>query len=220
MIVPEDAVVVFDVDDTLYLERCYVRSGFVAVGRALAERHRVDGVADQLWQGFLDGVRGDAFDRVLRASGIEGGSALVAELVETYRSHRPDIELLPDAVDLLDALDGRPAAAITDGPAVSQRAKVTSLELHRWMDPVILTAELGPGHGKPDPLAYESVEATLGVAPGRCWYIADNPRKDFVTPLARGWTAVRIRRPLSLHREVPSPAGVHEIETRAELSCR
>lgn len=215
--VPSDAVIVLDVDDTLYLERSYVRSGFEAVGRLLATETGVDGVGATLWSGFEAGVRGDAFDRALLAHGLDPDRELIGRLVECYRSHRPDIELLPDAARLLARLDGRPAAAITDGPIASQRAKVEALGLAPTVDPIVVTSELGPGHAKPDPLPYTTVEAAVGAGPERCWYIGDNPAKDFVTPLARGWTPIRIRRPGSLHLDVATPDGVAEIVSLDEL---
>lgn len=211
MTVPPDAVVVLDVDDTLYLERSYVRSGFLAVGDLVAAERGIDGVGATLWDGFVDGVRGDAFDRALIAHGIDPEPGLIADLVGHYRRHRPTIELLEDAARLIDRLRGRATGVITDGPAVSQRAKVDALGLPSILGEIIVTSELGDGFAKPHPRAYQQVESVYGAAPRRCWYIGDNPAKDFVTPLERGWTAVRIRRRLSLHEQVPTPDLVPEI---------
>jgi putative hydrolase of the HAD superfamily len=217
-VVPESAVVVLDVDDTLYLERSYVRSGFEAVGRHAAAELGVAGMAETLWSGFEAGVRGDAFDRALEAHGIDPDRDLIAALVRCYREHEPTIELLSDATAFLSRLAPRPAAAITDGPAVSQRAKVVALGLDRWLDPVVVTSELGEDCGKPSPAAFEHVERVLGVRPDRCWYIGDNPLKDFVAPLERGWTAVRIRRPGALHLGHPTPSKVLEIRSFDQLA--
>lgn len=216
--IPSGAVVVVDIDDTLYLERDYVRSGFEAVGQWLAAEHGRDHAATELWAGFLAGVRGDAFNRVLRAGGLDPGAELVAAAVETYRNHRPTIELAPDARRFLDGLGSRRSAVITDGPRSSQRAKAEALGLFDLVDLVVITDELGPGGAKPSPVAYRLVEERFGAAPTGCWYLADNPAKDFVSPLARGWSAVRVRRPDSLHHAVPTPAGVVEVSTLDHVS--
>ena len=210
---PADAVVVLDVDDTVYLERDYVKSGFEAVGELLRDRYGITDGGEALWSGFLEGVRGSAFDRILSAHGRTADDSAVAELVECYRGHRPTIQLLPDAAEFLARLGDRLTAVITDGPVESQRAKVVALGLDQRVDHVVLTGDLGPGRGKPDPAAYLLVEERLGVASERCWYVADNPTKDFVTPLARGWSSVRVRRPLSLHYGTATPPGVIEIES-------
>jgi putative hydrolase of the HAD superfamily len=216
-VVPAGAAVVLDVDDTLYLERSYVRSGFDAVGQLLRDRHGLEGVARTLWSGFEAGVRRKAFDLALAHHGVEPDAELVAALVGCYRHHRPAIELLPDAARLLRRLGSRAAAAITDGPAPSQRAKVEALGLVRWLDPIVVTGELGDGWAKPSPAAFRHVEEVLGVGPGRCWYVGDNPMKDFVAPLDRGWSAVRIRRPGSLHAGLGTPPGVVEIASLDRL---
>jgi len=57
-------VVVFDLDDTLYLERDYVRSGFRAVDAWLASRG-ILGFFGEAWANFENGLRGKAFDRAL-----------------------------------------------------------------------------------------------------------------------------------------------------------
>ena len=212
-------VVVLDIDDTVYLERDYVRSGFEAVGALIERRFGVAGVGDTLWAGFLEGVRGNAFDRALRLHGLPAGDDVVAELVDAYRCHRPRIRLLPDARRLMQRLEGAGlrVAAITDGPISSQRGKVEALGLLDVLDPLVVTAELGEERGKPHPAAFELIEHVTGARGGELMYVADNPRKDFVVPLQRGWGAVRIRRPGSLHQLVDTPAGVGQICSFTQL---
>lgn len=213
---PED-VVVFDIDDTLYLERTYVRSGFDAVGRLLADELGAEDAADRLWSGFESGVRGDAFNQLLAGYGLPAPDGLVDRMVACYRCHRPSISLLDDARDLLHRLGRRPTAAISDGPAASQRAKAEVLGLYQRLDHVVLTADLGPGRGKPDPAAFALVEDLVGRPGSSCWYLADNPTKDFDGPQSRGWHAVRVRREGSLHHALPSPDGVPEVTNLTEI---
>ncbi|MFV0258213.1 MAG: HAD-IA family hydrolase [Acidimicrobiales bacterium] len=211
------AVVVVDLDDTLVLERDYVRSGFAAVGRHLHTTRGWSGVAADLWRGFQAGVRGDAFDRVLTARGHEPDPDLIAELVTVYRDHRPQLELCPDAARFLARLGSRPVAVITDGPVRSQRAKIDALGLGDGTVLVVATGDLGPGRSKPHPAGYERVERLLGVEANRCCYVGDHPGKDFVTPLRRGWRAIRVRRPGSLHQGMATPPGVVEVASLDEI---
>jgi putative hydrolase of the HAD superfamily len=203
------ALVAFDVDDTLYLERDYVASGFGAVGAQLG---RPD-VAAACLELFAAGVRGDTFDRALRRCGLEPSAVRIAEVVRVYREHVPAIALAADARSCLDRLAGRAfLGVITDGPAASQRAKITALGLDARVDRAIVTADLGEGRGKPDPLAYVLLEEAAGELGAACAYVGDNPAKDFRAPAERGWVTVRIRRPGGLHAHVPSGADVqHEI---------
>jgi putative hydrolase of the HAD superfamily len=197
--------VVFDVDDTLYLERDYVRSGFAAVDAWAAAELGVDGIADAAWEQFLTGRRGDTFDVALRARGVEPTPATVDQMVACYRSHRPDITMLPDAAARVEQIRGRAElVAVTDGPLASQRAKVAALGVARWAALVVFTEEFGPGFAKPHPRAFELVEAHADTRGTDNVYLADNPAKDFAAPRALGWRTVRVRRPDSLHVGVVS----------------
>lgn len=202
-------VVVFDVDDTLYLERDYVRSGFHAVDEWAAETLGVHGFEGVAWSAFEEGVRGTIFDAALLGCGLEPTPDLVGQLVGVYREHVPAIALLPDAAACLARLRGRvPLAVVSDGPLRSQLAKVRALGLEGIIDEIVLTEELGAGYGKPSPRAFELVEERLGADGPACVYVADNPAKDFDGPAGLGWRTVRIRRPGGLHRDVPNGIAV------------
>lgn len=203
--------VVFDVDDTLYLERDYVRSGFGAVGAAVARMWGVDDFAERAWSRFEEGIRGNVFDLVLSSAGLASSPELVCDLVRVYREHQPAIELLPDARVCIDHLWRRvPLAGLTDGPAESQRAKIDALRLWQWLDPVVVTAELGPGHGKPSVEGFVLIEDRTGKRGASCAYVGDNPHKDFAAPRRLGWRTIRVRRPAGLHADVPSGDDVDE----------
>lgn len=198
--------VVWDVDDTLYLERDYVRSGFLAVGEHLG----IEGFGERLWALFEEGVRGDTFNRALREAGLPDDRDQVMQLVAVYRRHTPSIALLPDARAAIEAAAerGLRQGVITDGPAESQHAKVRALGLQAWCSPIVVTADLGPGRGKPALDAFELIQEAWGLSGAELIYVADNPKKDFVAPRALGWQHLRIRRPGGLHHDADGPVGV------------
>jgi putative hydrolase of the HAD superfamily len=206
-------VLVFDLDDTLYLERDYVRSGFAAVGAWALDVMDVPEVGDTAWQLFLDGARrttlGDAFAQLGRPL----AESELREAVRIYRDHVPDITLCPDARETLLSLRGRAdLGLITDGPQSSQRAKIEALRLRELIAEIIVTDE-HPGWGKPAEYAFADVERRFGTGGERYTYVADNPIKDFIAPLALGWRGVRVIRPGSLHASAPTPEGVDVIES-------
>lgn len=193
--------IVFDLDDTLYLERDFARSGFAAVGRFIAERHGVAGFADHCAALFDGPHRAAIFDEALRRCGLAGAQP-VAELVAIYRGHAPQIALCPDAARYLAGRGG--FGLITDGPEVTQRAKIAALGLAQFCDQIIPTGQWGAGFGKPHPRAYQQM---MGSAGGRaCVYVADNAAKDFVTPNRMGWRTVQILRPARVHAGSPPDA--------------
>jgi putative hydrolase of the HAD superfamily len=205
----ERRLVVVDIDDTLYLERDYVRSGFSAVGAWARDELGVDGLGDGAWAVFEAGVRRTIFEEALAGAGLEATPDLVTRLVEVYRSHAPAIGILADARAWLDRLAPHVAlAVVTDGPLTSQHAKAEALQLSRWADLIVFTETLGPGRGKPHPAAFEQLEREVGLRGDRCAYVADNPAKDFIAPHRLGWRTVRVRRLGSLHANARSGSDI------------
>jgi putative hydrolase of the HAD superfamily len=211
--------IVLDIDDTLYLERDYARSGFIAVDRWAHQELGTDDFGSRAWAAFEAGARGKIFNDVLIACGKRPDDAIVSAMVRCYRTHLPDIALASDARKALDRWHGAVLlAAVTDGPLPSQHAKARALALDRWIPQVVFTAALDEGMSKPHPAAFEMVQDRLGVSSGRCVYIADNPAKDFVAPKQLGWRTVRVRRLWGLHAEAASGADVdHEIVSLDQL---
>jgi putative hydrolase of the HAD superfamily len=74
---------------------------------------------------------------------------------------------------------------------------------------------LGKEFWKPHASPYEQVMKKFSCAGGECVYIADNPKKDFVTARKLGWQTVRVRRAGGEHSLVTlSP----EYEAHTEIS--
>lgn len=210
---------VFDIDDTLYLERDYIRSGFLAVDAWAASSLGVAGLSAQCWAAFLGGARGRVFDQALRESGVDASRELVLKIRDIYRNHTPDINLAPDAHRCLElAPRAVRMAAISDGPLESQRAKAKALGLSRWLEPILFTEELGSEYRKPSTLAFQMIEERFGSIGGECAYVADNPAKDFAGPAGRGWVTCRVKRAGGLHEGAPSGPDVQvQVATLLEL---
>jgi hypothetical protein len=75
-------IVALDLDDTLYPEESYVRSGFRAVASTLAARWQVEEerAFSIMWEPLERDGRGAQFDRVVAELGLSGRQS-VAELV-------------------------------------------------------------------------------------------------------------------------------------------
>lgn len=198
----------FDLDDTLYLERDYVRSGFDAVGEWARAKLGVSHFAEKAWELFGQGVRGTVFQLALQSLDLVVEPALISKMVHVYRNHRPDISLLPDAAECLRSLRGRATISIvTDGPLVSQRAKCLKLGLEEYCDPIVCTDQWGKQFCKPHPRGFKFVEARVGPGDFSFTYVGDNPSKDFAGPRSLGWNTVRVRRREGLHFEKQAPLG-------------
>jgi putative hydrolase of the HAD superfamily len=217
--------VIFDLDDTLYDEIDFCRSGFRAVARqisALSDAHSADAAFDMIWALFESGNRTSTFDAALRELGIPAESALIQRLVEVYRTHTPTISLPAESRDVLEELRNRYVLALlTDGYLPAQRLKVEALDIQRYFKAIVYTEELGREHWKPSPVGFERLLETLNARPGEAVYVADNEAKDFIAPNRLGMLTIQVLRPHGQRRpavRLPDAAPKHRIDKIGNLS--
>jgi putative hydrolase of the HAD superfamily len=209
----KNVCVVFDLDDTLYLERDYVASGFRAVGKWCAEQFAIEGIEEQVRALFAEGRRGDIFNVALKELGVESDPGMLLEMVRVYREHSPHIKLLPDSLRCLARLKDRVyLGLLTDGNPLSQRAKIVSLRLQSYFDATVITGDWGTQFFKPHVRGYQYLESKLDMCRNRFVYVADNPSKDFFAPRTLGWNAIRVRRPSGLHEHQECSPGMVRVE--------
>lgn len=169
--------VIFDLDDTLYSEKEYVKSGYKVVSRYLG-----GGYEEKLWSFFEEGK--PAIDELLKELGRENEKA---EVLEAYRSHKPAIHLYPGVAEMIEELKakGIKVGIITDGRPEGQRKKLEALGLD--VDDVIITDELGGVQfRKPCDIAFRILVTRWRLNPADVVYIGDNPTKDFQAPQQLG----------------------------------
>jgi putative hydrolase of the HAD superfamily len=211
-----DRVIVFDLDDTLYLERDYVESGLAAVGRWAETQLAIAGLSDAMIAYFRAGRRETIFNVCLNEMGIEPTSAIVSRMLAVYRQHAPRIDLAEDAVRFLAHPEVRTAfAIITDGFLDAQRRKLRALQVYtRGVSFGVCTDRWGRHAWKPNPMAFLHVQNRFGLEPKYFTYIADNPAKDFHAPNAIGWHTVQLARPGGLpHIRRPSDVRADRLIT-------
>jgi putative hydrolase of the HAD superfamily len=204
--------VVFDLDDTLYLEREYVLSGFRHVARFIAEK--ADQVSEELLFGslketFEQGIRGRNFNLLFDKWPEIGSFVTVSDLILAYREHFPDIDFQAGMDCLLSDLrdSGFLLGIISDGPLVAQSQKVKALGLDTKMDEVILTDSWGKEFWKPCERAFAYLEDKWDLPSSQMVYIGDNPKKDFFPGNRRGWTTLRLRIPGQEHFVLEPSSG-------------
>ncbi len=188
-------IVVFDLDDTLYREITFVRSGFRAVADWAAREWDIE--ADAAYRAMnrslkRDG-RGTQFNRLLQRAGRPVTKAAVERMLTVYRRHEPSIVLPRSTERVLDGVADRPLYLVTDGDKVVQNAKVEALGLRPRFRHCYLTNRYGRKHRKPSPHVFELIRKREGAAPRDVVYIGDDPSKDFrgIRPL--GYRTIRVR---------------------------
>jgi putative hydrolase of the HAD superfamily len=213
------AVVIFDLDDTLYDEIEYCRSGFTAVAKYLADTQiklPVERISTVFWQQFTTDNRTKTFNTALEQLGVDYDDTLIQQLVQVYRNHEPQITLPQDSQDALSQLQKKyTLALLTDGFLPAQKLKVRALGIERYFKSMVYTEELGRQFWKPSPVGFERLLAQLDARPKTSAYIADNAEKDFIAPNKLGLVTVQITRPAQIHisgSPDPDAAARYKIE--------
>ena len=201
--------VVFDLDDTLYAERDYVRSGYEAVAKHLAGRGaHGEKMGPWLWRRFLAGQHDGALDALNEHFRLGLSIEEIGDLLRVYREHTPRIRPYGAVPDTLRRMRKHVALGLlTDGFLPAQQLKLEALRLKSHFRAVVFTEHLGRSKWKPAPDGYELITRQLGVAHEACCYVADNPAKDFVAPNGLGWLTVQLRWPEQIHADNPAPRG-------------
>ncbi|MDO4499708.1 MAG: HAD-IA family hydrolase [Erysipelotrichaceae bacterium] len=165
--------VIFDLDDTLYSEKQYIKSGYKKIAEYLGKPE----AAEMLWAYFEKGV--PAIDVYLTEIGeINKKEACV----KIYREQNPDIHLYDSVIELINDLREKhiKIGIITDGRPEGQKAKLKALGLYELVDDVIITDELGGiQFRKPCDIAYRIMCTKWKLPYEEVIYIGDNMKKDF-----------------------------------------
>lgn len=175
-------VVVFDMDDTLYDEFDFVKSGFLTVAKYLATTY---GLNEQIlykwmWRDFLKNGRGAIFDNLLKEFNLYKRT-LVEKCISIYRLHEPKLKLPTESKKVLQELSRDYVLyLVTDGNKNVQQNKITALNLEKYMKKCYITYRYGRKHSKPSPYCFQLIAQKENVDPSQVVYIGDNPTKDFI----------------------------------------
>lgn len=172
--------IVFDLDDTLYYELDFLQSAYREIAETLSKEN-----ADELHQKMLSMFENkkDVFEFLSLAYDFPKES-----LLKIYREHVPNIVLRKGVREILDILKSKDIkmGLLTDGRSLTQRNKIKALDIENYFEKIIISEEFGSE--KPDEKNYKAfLEQGFDYS-----YVADNPKKDFVTPNSLGWETVMI----------------------------
>lgn len=209
----KNEAVIFDLDDLLFKEFDFMRSGFWEICRLvepLDPKHLFrlmmakyfSGEAPLTWlsENYLQDRK--LFD--------------MNALLNIYRNHIPDISLVAECVALLDQLklNGNKLGLITDGRSVTQRNKIEALGLSRWIEDFSISEETGFEKPSFEPYLFFMKKYEIK----KFIYIADNYNKDFIAPNKLGWRTIALEdNGLNIHRRT---AGLSKSSLPAETIKR
>jgi putative hydrolase of the HAD superfamily len=180
--VPENSFFIFDLDDTLFPEISFLRSGFRAIANYLYPFLHKDIFQEML---ELYDKRENVFVFIIENYKNKIDDITKDTLLNIYRYHFPDIKLEKSVFNFLQQLQQFqiPMGLITDGRSITQRNKIEALGIQHFFSDIIISEEFGSGKPHPDNFLYFSNKYH-----GCDFYLfADNTTKDFIVPAQFGW---------------------------------
>jgi putative hydrolase of the HAD superfamily len=187
-------VFVFDLDDTLYSERDFEKSGIEFVYENLSIKHiSLETILNN---------RNNWIELIINGSNNQISLQMVLEI---YRNHFPTIRLYEDAKVFLEKLHSEDIemSLITDGRSITQRNKLRALGIESFFKNIVISEEVNSE--KPSENNFRMVMNSKSKE--NYIYIADNPQKDFITPNKLGWTSIcLLDRGQNVHKQYFSSA--------------
>lgn len=177
MILPSNKIIVFDLDDTLYSERDFEKSGIEFVYNNFNIKHiELKAILNN---------RENWIEQIIDGSNNQITLQMVLDI---YRNHIPTIQLYKDAKVFLEKLlsQGNEMSLITDGRSITQRNKLKALGIESYFKNIIISEEIN----SEKPSEYNFKMVMNHKLTGKYIYIADNPKKDFITPNNLGWMTI------------------------------
>jgi len=198
-------ILIFDLDDTLYPELDFVKSGFSEVAKLLKEKHGFSYI--KTLNSLLDILslsgRGRVFDTFLTQENIYS-KELVAKCISRYRSHTPKIRLYPEAEKFLKH-SKYSLYLVTDGNKLVQKNKIQALGITKYFKKIFITHNYGINSAKPSLYCFEKIRKLENCNWSYLLYVGDNPAKDFVGLNKKGAATVRLL--MGSHKTVKVPMG-------------
>ena len=173
-------IIVFDLDDTLYEEITYVKSGFKAVADYLSKKYQV-AVSKKIYSEFVQTLqkqgRGKIFDFVLSKYNLSN-KTLIQKCLSVYRLHKPKISLSVSGRTCLERLKEYPKYLLTDGNKIVQTKKIKALKIDKYFRNMMLTHNYGVNYSKPSTYCFYKILEWERAKPKDLIYIGFNMKLD------------------------------------------
>ena len=170
-------IFVFDLDDTLYSESDFEKSGIEYVYNTFDIKHIE-----------LESIVANRKNWIEKIINDSNNHITLQMVLDIYRNHIPSIQLYKDSKVFLEKMisQGNEISLITDGRSITQRNKLRALGIESYFTNIIISEEINSE--KPSEYNFKIVMNNKHTE--NYIYIADNPNKDFITPNKLGWTTI------------------------------
>ncbi len=145
--------IVFDLDDTLYNEIDYIKSGYFYLKKRLESKYNLKiNYIPNLDEVKIKSKHIQLFKKknLLKLVGVN-------ELIELIRNHKPKIKITKKVLNLINYLSNNKCkiCLITDGRKKTQINKIKSLGIKQYFDSISISEKIG--FEKPHPKAFNNI---------------------------------------------------------------
>jgi putative hydrolase of the HAD superfamily len=186
--------IVFDLDDTLYAQIDYKRSGFKVVSEWVAREFELDRQEVLIILEEILDQYGPSYPYMLNrlAERVNLEDAALPLMIDAFIQHDPDIQCYPGVKEMLTRLRKIYRIGIlTDGRHEVQSLKINALGLVPMVDQILCSDAMGLE--KPADELFAWFEEKFALPGMNLMYMGDNPQKDFYGATLRGWTTIRVK---------------------------
>ena len=189
--------IIFDLDDTLYLEKLYIYQGFREVAKYLERHTRLEPV--RLYLDLVNVLKSGSrrvFDDLKEKWKFEIDSM---ELVTIYRNAPRRLTLLPDVEAGCKILkeNRHHLILITNGDSETQWKKVKAMDLEKIFDLVLVADDYGKEYWKPAAKLMEKILENFGPVKQN-YLVVGNGTDDLEFAQNAGLQFIYIKRPRQL----------------------
>jgi putative hydrolase of the HAD superfamily len=175
----KNKVIAFDLDDTLYKEIDFLKSAYIEIASIVDKSHS-ENLYNNMISNYYKG------NNVFKFISETYPAYTVERLLKIYREHYPSISLSNEEWNVLLKLKTEAITGlITDGRSLTQRNKIKALGLENYFDKIVISEEIG--YSKPDIRLFNEFKK---YDVSQYYYVANDTRKDFVTPNRIGWITI------------------------------
>ncbi len=183
------SAVIFDLDDTLYKEINYLKSGLKSVSKVISKD--IDETQAKIFEKlyFYYKNSDNPFKKIINEYNL---SYSLGDLILLYKNHKPKIKLSEETKETLHYLikNNYELGLITDGSSNQQREKISALKIDSYITEYVISDEVGSE--KPNKNNYKYFSEKKFSYCKKFYYIADNLSKDFIAPNDLGWITICI----------------------------
>jgi putative hydrolase of the HAD superfamily len=179
---------IFDLDDTLFPEIEFLKSGYAVISSKLRQFINSD-IFPEMMKRYQN--EENVFEWILNQYQQKIPHLSIDWLLKEYREHIPAIELHEKTAGFLEELRNLniPMGLVTDGRSTTQRNKLKALRIENYFTDIIVSEEFGSE--KPDERNYLYFQNKYPEK--NFYFFGDNTSKDFIVPKKLGWKTFCIK---------------------------